>query len=125
MEMAKLPPAMVYYKGTYIPCPTEDAKAFYDNIKTGAKQMLVQNLREGRTIPELIDEMLSTLDEIENDMCVITKMKHFTNIQLIEAWGLEGYAERSATWCIFIEALIQVRALKNDTMNGWLFVTHD
>jgi hypothetical protein len=113
---------LLYYKGSAMPYCVKDPKAFYEGVKQASNKMIVLGLREGISIKDQIDLMCGQLDRMENEMYVITNKKAWNTGQLIDAWGEEEFDKRSRLWCLNIEALLQLRAIQNDDMNGWLFM---
>ena len=123
---------MYFYKGTTFPLgTTEVGKRQYEfskSITKGSIEMIMAGLKDGISKEEQIKDYLEQLNKIEGEMCKIEK-------EVKDGWVrktrkcLDMLCDRLGTseeqmmtmWCLNINALIVMKALKNDNDNGVLF----
>ena len=123
---------MYFYKGTTFPVgTTEVGKRQYEfskSITKGSIEMIMAGLKDGISREEQIKDYLEQLNKIEGEMCKIEKedekrwmrqTQKCLNI-LCERLGM-GQDQMMTMWCLNINALIVMKALKNDNDNGVLF----
>ena len=118
---------MFFYKGTMFPI-TYKGDNFYGTLKELVDEMIVNELRGGATIPELVSCYKKQLDTIENELYLIGNQDNEKKINK----GLEKMSktlnqtpeEINAMWCSNIIALLKFKAIPNDDMNGYVGVRH-
>jgi len=118
---------MFFYKGTMFPI-TYKGDNIYGTLKELVDEMIVNELRGGATIPELVSCYKKQLDTIENELYLIGNQDNEKKINK----GLEKMSktlnqtpeEINAMWCSNIIALLKFKAIPNDDMNGYVGVRH-
>ena len=123
---------MYFYKGTTFPMGTTEKGAnqykFSKDITKGSIEMIMAGLKDGISKEEQIKDYLEQLNQIEGEMCKIEKVVKDGWVMetqkcldmLCDRFGKDDL-ELMTMWCLNINALIVMKALKNDNDNGVLF----
>ena len=108
---------LLFYKGTSLPYDTE----FYDKILPKASKMIRNGLKAGVSRNTQIQDYIEQLDFLEQSL-VNSNLSHTREIEGL--WG-DQYKRYSVVWILNILALLELGFLKNDNMNGTLFLGGD
>jgi hypothetical protein len=104
--------ALMYYKGT--PCPMGiSSQEKVNEIKENAEEMIKLGLKNGVSIKTQINDYLSQLDYMEQKLCDSEK-KEGKGV-----YNQNTLNEKELTlWWLNVFALIRLKKLKSDDMNG-------
>ena len=109
---------LLFYKGTSLFYDTE----LYDKVLPNASEMIQIGLKAGVSRKTQIQHYIEQLDFLEQSI-VNCKIPYTTrDIQI--HWGDE-WKEYSAVWILNVLALLELGGLKNDYMNGTMFLGED
>ena len=109
---------LFYYKGTCFPITTQPH--LLDNFAECALSMIKDGLKMGDSLEEQKKYYKEQLDTIENTLCK-------TNNDPIKAsFILNKEIELlQSTWILNILALLKLKVIKNDEMNGYLIIKQE
>ena len=115
-----------YYKGTRpVPLPP---KAVNSVLKSGVDAMLNNFRQEHMSDKKIIPLLKKQLDDWEDQLCEHQRFNpektgHESTADewLGAAWGAD-WPQKLLCWYLNIGALLRLKAIKNDNMNGWLVV---
>jgi hypothetical protein len=104
--------AMMYYKGTPCPLSFQDEKAV-NEIKKQSEDMIKLGLKTGVSIKEQINDYISKMDYMEQKL-IDSQKKGGKGV-----YDPNVLTEQQVTfWWLFMFALIRLKKLKSDNMNG-------
>jgi hypothetical protein len=121
-----------FWKGTTI-CDARSLpgqESVCDAYRRGALEMVLAGRRAGYTTQELIGQCSEYVDALEHRMrthCVsngvaigaaISREQTAHNVGILNAAPCQFTNEERARWCIYIEALLMMRAIENDNNYG-------
>ena len=119
-----------YYKGSSLPCLKEDETKFLQTaIKLGHDQ-IANMLRSKQTLKNIIALLTEQMDRLEEGLRMMEKkngkkwqamsysewMKYLSDASL----GCLTGDQFMCCWWINIASLLELKAIENDEMNGWL-----
>ena len=110
---------LLFYKGTSLPYDTE----FYDKVLPNASEMIQNGLKEGESRKKQIQDYIEQLDFLEQSI-VNCKTPYYSNREIEVLWG-DQYEKYFSIWFLNILALLELGGLKNDNMNGTMFLGGD
>ena len=107
---------LLFYKGTSLPYDTE----FYDKVLPNASEMIRNGLKAGESRKTQIQDYIEQLDFLEQSI-VNCKTPYYSNREIEVLWG-DQYEQYVSIWFLNILALLELGGLKNDNMNGTMFL---
>jgi len=122
-------PVLMYYDGVSMPVHLKEGKSpieFGKFIKRSARQQIQEAKNKGITKDDMIKQSKDFLEIIHYSIKSRLKDGKLDCIS-DEAFDtdcpvLGTSAQVSAMWYLNVEILLQLKAIKNDNMNGWLFI---
>ena len=109
---------LLFYKGTSLQYDTE----FYDKILHNASEMIQNGLKAGLSRKTQIQDYIEQLDFLEQS--IVDCKTSYTTRDIRDLWG-DQYKQYFSIWILDILALLELGGLKNDNMNGTLFLNGD
>ena len=121
-----------FYKGTSIQCPYVDTDDFMKLIHKGSNHVMVESLKADCSLETQKKMYIKQLDAIEKGLCKYQgihglgyEMKGDDVWKWLDEVGqLSGLNVSGKTlimlWFMNIAALLKLKAIENDEMNGWL-----
>ena len=106
---------LLFYKGTSLSYDTE----FYDKTLPNASEMIQNCLKAGESRKTLIQVYIRELGFLEES--IVNCKTPYTTRDIQIHWG-DQYEQYSAVWILNILALLELGVLKNDNMNGTMFL---
>lgn len=106
-----------YYKGTSIIYDFENLKKF-DELKKLSESLIVDGMRNGYMLNELIKGYVEQLDTIENRMHITFGDKPFYESEFNKIVS----PNEKKIWLLNIFALLKLKVINDDKMNGFLLV---
>ena len=103
-----------YYKGTPVQYCLKRQSSF-NAMKSLGNEMIVAGLKSGETVKQLIDIYTSQLDQMEEKMFLF--QEHGGSDRVCVLTGTE-----KTLWFANISALIKLKAINDDNMNGFMVV---
>ncbi len=136
-----------FYKGTCFPVAPELSAKRWEELKSSWEDALVLGIRLGKTIPQMTERYKTQLDLMENVLNDwgrtqadgVVRMNdalktHFVNqIRGQTQLGLDGWSadddealnEIQNIWYYDVYALIRLKVIKDDDLNGWLICSRE
>ena len=121
-----------FYKGTSIQCPYVDTDDFMKLIHKGSNHVMVESLKADCSLETQKKMYIKQLDAIEEALCKFQGIHGLGNKMkgndvwkwLDEVGRLSGLNVSGKTlimlWFMNIAALLKLKVIENDEMNGWL-----
>ena len=109
---------LLFYKGTSLPYDTE----FYDKVLPNVSEMIQNGLKEGLSRKTQIQDYIEQLDFLEQS--IVNCKTQYTTRDIQIHWG-DQWKEYFTVWILNILALLELGVLKNDNMNGTMFLGGD
>lgn len=121
-----------YYKGTSLQLPVCISKTeeVWKEIERKGENQVVKFLQMGVSLDELKEVYLEQLNEIEDGLCRTEDKSQLNGLvdqqeiveKAIKGTRLESQGAEFATaiWFLNIAALLKMKVIENDNMNGWL-----
>ena len=115
----KKPSALFFYKGTAFPTLIHTANPVKD-MRERANEMIILGMKHGITLDEQKKDYFEQLDLIEETLCETSNKGRIDEKTIKRACKLLGEDTDSVyiTWCLNICALLKLKAIKDDEMNG-------
>ena len=104
---------LFFYKGTTFPIIHNDLN--FDNIYNTSNLMIKKGLEANYSIKQQINIYVEQLDKIENELVL-------NNFKNISSKLNMNENEISTMWMLNITALIKMKHLKDDEMNGFVTI---
>lgn len=108
------------YKGTAFPVVIDNLKL--DDILTNSNLMIKKGLENNLSIKQQINIYVEQLDIIENELFKQGPIKTDDDLKNIEKNLNKNTNEINAMWMLNISALIKMKHLKDDNMNGFITI---
>ena len=113
-----------YWKGTPCPICCGEKKESW-NWEKHANDYIIEMLRAGAKIPQLINTWTEEMNDMEEKLCKITNGKEW-NKKMLKKWlstlNLDE-DEVMIKWYLNVFALLKLKAIKNDNEYGVLRVS--
>ena len=115
----KQPSALFFYKGTAFPTLIHTPTPVKD-MRERANEMIILGMKHGVTLDEQKKDYFEQLDLIEKTLCETSKQGRIDEKTIKNACKLLGEDKDRVyiTWCLNICALLKLKAIKDDNMNG-------
>jgi hypothetical protein len=113
---------MLFYKGTGLEIPTPVEK--FDKYMVICESPIIKGLEMGVSLETQKEQILEDLDEMEKYIFSITNggTMEYDGEYLKSKIGLEKYKKLLSKWSINIISGLKLGVIKNDDMNGYLFM---
>lgn len=115
----KQPSALFFYKGTAFPTLIHTPTPVKD-MRERANEMIILGMKHGVTLDEQKKDYFEQLDLIEKVLCATSNKGRIDEKTVKKACKLMKKDEDSVyiIWCLNICALLKLKAIKDDNMNG-------